>query len=131
MAALGMRAAEALPETLKISSLLVQEADLLVTPKNEYVHVIFDAYPYRSQIKKAGKGFAWRRAVKDLAETVVFKRNPQMSRAKIVIVEYSERDDYGAPVWETVQKLGEFEVRLQKNGDILTEELKAPVSKKK
>lgn len=95
--------------TVDFGSLNVDEKHVLLTEKPEYIHVIFDAYPYRQKISELGKKFTLLRAAKELAQSYVFVKFPKARKAKIVIVEYAERDEYGSPVWEHVVKLGEFE----------------------
>jgi hypothetical protein len=111
LSAEGATSPEDVTSTVQFASLSVKEADLLFTPKAEYVHVIFDAFPYRAKIAALGKGTTLQQVAKELAQKVVFARYPTVKKSKIVIVEYSERDDYGAPVWESVVRLGEYEAK--------------------
>jgi hypothetical protein len=101
--------------TAKIGGLEIQESNLIFTEKPDHIHVIVDAFPYRDAIKALGKAFSWLEFSKALAKDTLLRRYPKAQRAAIDVVEYPERDDYGAPRWDSVVRLGSFDAK--RSGD--------------
>jgi hypothetical protein len=100
-----------LTSTVQIGGLEIQESNLIFTEKPDHIHVIVDAFPYRDAIKARGKAFSWLEFAKSLAKDTLLRRYPKAQRAVIDVVEYPQRDDYGAPRWDSVVRLGAFEAK--------------------
>ena len=99
--------AKAAPLGLRIGAAEVKAADCLFTPKPAYVHVILDLFPYREALKASGLGLT--QVAQALADGPVAAKHPKAKAVKVALVEYPERDDYGAPRWDKVVVLGKFE----------------------
>jgi hypothetical protein len=100
----------------KGAALQIKPADLSLTQKAGYVYVLFDAFPYRDALKlDTPKPEPLEPVLRGLASGPVLSRWPATKLVKVDVVEFSERDDYGAPRWDSIKRLGKFEVRITKH----------------
>lgn len=110
-------AAPMLTGTVQVGSLSIKAADVSLTLKPTYVHVLFDAFPYRDDLQvDTPRPKPLAPVVKALVEGFVLTRLPATKLVKVDVVEFPERDDYGAPRWDTVKRLGKFEVKISRRG---------------
>jgi hypothetical protein len=100
--------------TVKAGNLTVKLSDVLLTPKPGYVHMLFDAYPYRDDIPKDGMDQVLKTIAKDLVKDPLLVKFPKTTKVKADMVQFSQRDDYGAPRWDSVTKLAHYEISLKK-----------------
>jgi hypothetical protein len=100
--------AQQLTWTTQVLDLTVMKADILASKKQGYGHVLWDAFPLREELK--AKPVSLSAAAQALALGPGLAKMPEATRFKIDIVEFPERDDYGAPRWESIKVLGKFEV---------------------
>lgn len=96
--------------TARVAGLDVPLDQVLVTPKPDHAHIIWDAFAERDAIRRAGKSFSLARAALDLAKGPGRAAAPKTSVFKVDIAEFPERDDYGAPRWDRMDFLGRYEV---------------------
>jgi hypothetical protein len=102
---------------LKVGSLTIKSADVSLTQKTTYVHVLFDAFPYRDALRlDSPEPATLDPVVKALVEGIVLKRLPATKEAKVDVVEFLDRDEYGAPRWDSVKWVGKYEVKITKGG---------------
>jgi hypothetical protein len=100
----GRAEAKAEAPKVRIGGLEVAQVDLLLTKKKGYYHLLWDAFPYKTALKGG-----------DPAEKVpallewAFASKSDAKQLKLDIVEVPERDDYGAPRWETLKVIGQWE----------------------
>jgi len=94
--------------TTQVLSLTVMKADILASKKQGYGHVLWDAFPVKEQLK--AEPLSLSAAAEALALGPGLAKMPEATRFKVDIVEFPERDDYGAPRWESIRVLAKFEV---------------------
>jgi hypothetical protein len=87
--------------------------NLMMKQKKGYVYVLFDAFPYRDRLS----GVDLSRLAEVLLNEIVLKSYAKAEKIKLDVVEYSEKDSYGVPRFDTVKILGKFEAVL-KNGKL-------------
>jgi hypothetical protein len=105
-----------LTDTVKLGSLSIKAADVSLTQKTTYVHVLFDAFPYRDDLQlDSPVPKHLEPVVKALVVGFVLKRLPATKLVKVDVVEFTERDEYGAPRWDTIKLLAKFEVKIQRH----------------
>jgi hypothetical protein len=104
--------------TVQVLGLEIRAADVVVSPKPGYAHLLWDVFPAREAVRAAAKARAqdepvFRRAVAlALAQALVPKAAPGRATVKVDVVEFPERDEYGEPRWSSVKKLQKFDLRL-------------------
>jgi hypothetical protein len=96
--------------TVKIAGVEVPRDQVLVTPKADHVHILWDAFAERGAIKQAGKVFSLDAAALALAKTMGHAAAPKATLFKVDVAEFPVRDDYGAPRWDDIRFLGHFVV---------------------
>jgi hypothetical protein len=102
-----------LSDTVKLGSLSIKAADVSLTRKRAYVHVLFDAFPYRDDLLvDSPNPKPLEPVVKALVEGFVLTRLPATKLVKVDVVEFTDRDDYGAARWDAIKRLGKFEVKI-------------------
>lgn len=101
--------------TVKTGNLAIQLKDVLVTPKQGYVQLLWDAYPCREAIKRFAVDITV--TAEALVAKVGLKMAPRAKKFKVVIVEFAERDGYDAPRWDKVKRLGGFMAEIR-NGKV-------------
>jgi hypothetical protein len=93
--------------TVSAAGLNISGADLILSGKPSTLFLLWDAFPYRDALHDGDP--AQRLAVvKDLIDGYALKRNPQALRVKVTVVEFTERDSYGAPRYDQVHVLQTF-----------------------
>jgi hypothetical protein len=96
--------------TVQVSGLTVPLNEILVTPKADYVHIIWDSFADRAAIKEAGKAFSLNAVAVALARTLGRAAEPKATLFKVDVAEFPVRDNYGVPRWDKVEFLGRFVV---------------------
>ena len=109
----GLVAGQDVTGTAMIAGIEVAKNQYLVTPKPGYVHLLWNAFPYQAAIKGAGKAFSFEAAATDLAKGPGLEASPKAKVFRVDLVEFPEKDNYGAPRWDKIQFLGKFEVTLK------------------
>jgi hypothetical protein len=99
--------------TVQAGPLTVNLGDVLMKEKPEGAYLLWDAFPYRQSLKGKGEK-ALRDVVQGLVDGPLLARFPKASKVKADVVEYSERDNCGAPVWDKVTVLSRFEGKVVK-----------------
>jgi hypothetical protein len=96
---------------LKAQGVTVKAEDVMVTPKQGYVHVLIDLFPYHDRLKSMDdKG--WQALALSAARDCAALKHPG-NKVKVDVVEFKERDTYGAPVWSSVKVLGKYSFAKQ------------------
>jgi hypothetical protein len=114
----ALAADRAVTPTVQVEDLSVRLDDVIVTPKKDYAHFLWDSFPYKAAITAAAKGQnqdeqAYREKVlKLLANAVVALHAPKLRHIKADVVEFTERNEYGAPLWSSVKKIQHLEFDL-------------------
>ena len=109
-------AAPLLTGTVTLGALSIKAADVSLTLKATYVHVLFDAFPYRNDLQvDSPSPKPLEPVVKALVEGFVLTRLPGTKLVKVDVVEFTDRDDYGAARWDTIKRLGKFEVKIRRH----------------
>jgi hypothetical protein len=85
----------------------INAGDVLFTQKPDYVHVLVDVYPYRDVLNTTDRAGMSELAL-DVVKSCTASKYPSAKLVKLDLVEFLERDSYGAPVWSSVQVLGKF-----------------------
>jgi hypothetical protein len=96
--------------TAQVAGLTVPLDEILITPKPDYVHIIWDSFADRAAIKDAGKSFSLNAAALALARGLGLAAGPKATLFKVDVAEFPVRDDYGAPRWDKVEFLGRYVV---------------------
>ena len=108
---------KALTATVKAAGLVVKLSDLSISLKGDHVHLLFDAFPYRGQLQT---DTAQARPLSPVVESLIagplLSRFPSAGLVKVDVVEFSQRDDYGAPRWDSIRRLAKFEASISKAG---------------
>jgi hypothetical protein len=109
-------AAPLLTGTVEAGSLSIKAADVSLTLRPTYVHMLFDAFPYRDDLQvDSHKPKPLEPVVEALVQGFVLARLPGTKLVKVDVVEFTDRDSYGAPNWDVVKRLGRFEVKIRKH----------------
>lgn len=105
-------AGSALPATptVKAGGADIVPADFIITRKKGYVHLLWDAFPYRGPAAPDVQA-----VVADLLAGPVAKKFPKAVKVKVDVVEFPDRDEYGAPRWESIRRVAAFQA-LKKGG---------------
>lgn len=80
--------------------------DVLVTPKADYVHVLWNAAARRAELEGPSARALLPALVARLASRVVAPSAPAVVRVDVVFVR--ENDAYGRPRWDSVRRLARF-----------------------
>ncbi|HXB96976.1 MAG TPA: hypothetical protein VNZ54_02930 [bacterium] len=94
--------------TAMVAGMEIPMIQILVTPKPDYVHIIWDAFPQHDDIKAAGKAFTLEGAAMDLAKGPGLAAVPGATEFKVDVAEFPVRDEYDAPRWSDLRFLGRF-----------------------
>ena len=112
LAPMGARAA--LTPTVKVAGLEIGTDLISVKAEEGVVRVLVDLYPSQAARQKLGAQFKLKDLAKALLKGPVFKQQPKMGAFKLYLVEYSQRDDYGQPVYSSMKPLWQAEGKLSK-----------------
>lgn len=95
-------------DPIQAGGIVVDRADIIITKKKGYIHLLWDAFPASVALKAlTGTAEAGRLAVlDDLVRGPVTKADPDVPKVRADVVEFPLRDDYGAPVWSSIKRLG-------------------------
>ena len=86
---------------------------VIVTPKSEYTHVLIDVETLGSSFEGAGMHSAAALEALALAQSTGLL-NPAVDLVKVDVVLFQNRDNYGAPMWDSMKRFAHFEFSLQK-----------------
>jgi len=114
----GHAAPISLTSTVKAGGMLIAKADFIITDKKSYAHLLWDAFPYREQLKGQDQAKVFNLVVMDLLSGPLAKKLRGADKAKIDIVEFTERDNYGLPKWDSVKKLQKMTASRDKKGSL-------------
>ena len=114
----GHAAPISLTSTVKAGGMLIARADFIITDKKTYAHLLWDAYPCREQLKCQDQDKIFTLVVADLLAGPLAKKLPDALKAKVDIVEFTERDNYGLPKWDSVRKLQKMKATRDKKGSL-------------
>ncbi len=123
-------AAKPVTATVKAAFLEVRKSDFIVTRKETHLHLLWDAFPYAAQIKaraelKKKKASDLRKEVALSLVQLTLKAGGEKPKAiKVDVVEFPERDEYGAPRWGSIKKLERFGVKQGPKGTLKAEKAK-------
>ena len=84
------------------------EKNTTVSDKGTYVHILWDAYAVRSRFEDKDK----RAFIAEAARQLTLLRYPKTASAeqmRVDIVFVTERDEYGSPKWDTLQRVAHLE----------------------
>lgn len=119
LAAQALAAPRPLTPTVKVEGLDLRLDDVIITPKAGYAHLLWDLFPYHDAVAAAAKAKSQPEAdfralvVKGLAQALVPAKAPKVKLVKADVVEFTERDEYGAPRWSSVKKVQKLQVTLE------------------
>jgi hypothetical protein len=85
---------------------------VIVTSKSEYTHVLIDVEPLRSTFEGSGMHSAALLEVIQLTQSSGLL-NPASDLIKVDVVAFKNRDNYGAPMWDSMQRFAHFEFSLK------------------
>jgi hypothetical protein len=91
------------------------EKNTTVTDKKTYVHFFWNAQDQRARFE--GKGKAGEPLLAEAARQLVVRLCPRTAtadRMKVDVVFVAERDGYGMPKWDTLQRVAHLECSKQK-----------------
>lgn len=110
----GPAHADPVTPTVQVAGITISASCYIFTPGKGYVHLLLDTFALRGQLGDAAKRKAL--ALGLLNE----KLDPKFSaikKAKVDVVEFTERDSYGAPDWGSLVKLEHYEgIRVRMRG---------------
>lgn len=84
------------------------EKNVTVTKKSGYVHVFWNAQEARAALTPSRRRLLLARAARHLAVSAV---PADADLVKLDVVFVSERDNYGMPRWDSLEKVGHLEFR--------------------
>ncbi|HTB33942.1 MAG TPA: hypothetical protein VNZ54_10615 [bacterium] len=98
--------------TVHAGGLDVRLRDLVLTPRpGRKVFVLWDAFSDRQALADLGDG-ALTATATALAKDYALKRYPKSRTVHVSVVEYTERDSYDTPRYESMKELGQFEFNV-------------------
>ena len=110
---LMVRGANALTQTVQVAGVSILQDDFVLTAGKGYVHILLDTYRSRSVLDSAEK----RRALAlGILNEQLGARFAKMKKAKIDVVQFTERNNYGAPDWSSLIKQERYEGSKDKKG---------------
>jgi hypothetical protein len=92
--------------------------DLQVEPEAGYTFIILDLFPYRGKLKTKSSAKDLKQMARDLVLGPGLAAQPAMKAFRVALVEYSQRDDYGAPVLTSIKPLASFEGSVDVKGEL-------------
>lgn len=102
---------------VKLAGLDVKSSDWTFTPKDGYVHAILDLIPYKEAMAKSG--LKQEKLAQALLDGPLAEKYPDAVKVKLVLLEYPERDNYGAPRWDKVKVVARYEASKKKKSFVL------------
>lgn len=79
-----------------------------VTPRADYVHVLIDSETIHQSLEGQGNHGAVARTAYDLVHSFRFTENVP-DTVKLDVVYFENRDNYGAPLWDSIKRIGHLE----------------------
>jgi len=111
-AAEAARAAPPGRETVRVQGIGVRADDLIMTLKGTTLYLLWDAFPYNADLPNPLSVGALGRMAEDLVSGFALKKHPKVRRFRVTILEFTDRDSYGAPRYDLTKTLGRFEISL-------------------
>lgn len=81
---------------------------VITTPRGDYVHVLIDTETLHARLEGADHHSAVAREAFKLVRVFQFPKNSS-DLVKLDIVYFKNRDSYGAPLWDSVVRIGHLE----------------------
>ena len=78
------------------------------TPRTDYVHVLIDAETLHAKLEGESNHSAVAREAYNLVHAFHFPENAG-DLVKLDIVYFENRDNYGAPLWDSIKRIGHLE----------------------
>jgi hypothetical protein len=95
--------------TVRAGGIELKAADLVMKIKPGHAYMMWDAFPSKEALKKAGGHGTLANVVKDLLKGPLAGKFPEARKAIVDVVEFTGRDEYGMPRWDTLVKLARYE----------------------
>jgi hypothetical protein len=103
--------------TVRSGGLDIRLADLVLTPKGKDLYVLWDAFPYREALAKLDGTDPLAKVAAGLARNFALRKYPKGHGVRVTVVEFTERDSYGTPRYDTAKTLGSYDMAVDpKNG---------------
>lgn len=97
---------------VKLGTVQLNSYDLLLTQKKGYVHVLFNAAPYLTDLTDAK---AMQAAAHDIIANEAIVKFPTEKNFKIDVADVSASDDYGQPAWDKIKLIERFTATAKKS----------------
>lgn len=104
------------PATPKSPEEIIQPEALIISKKKGYLFILWDVYAHRKMFdpkKKTNRLTALRYAAY-IAGAHGFQKYPEYPEARLNIIVFNERDEYGGPRWDAVEKWHTYTFRADK-----------------
>ncbi len=104
------------PEMPKSPGEIIQPEALIISKKKGYLFILWDVYAHRKMFnpkKKTNRLTALRYAAY-IAWAHGFQEHPEYPEARLNIIVFNERDEYGGPRWDAVEKWHTYTFRADK-----------------
>lgn len=85
---------------------------VIITPKSGYIHVLIDGETLRSSLEGSGMHSAVALDALQLAQSSGLL-DPASDLIKLDVVLFKNRDNYGAPMWDSMQRLAHLEFSVK------------------
>jgi hypothetical protein len=108
--------------SVKAGGKQVNSNDLVVSQKEGYVYVMFNATPYLDGIPGGKAGL--KALVTEMVKKEGLTRYPKEKLFKIDVADISARDDYGMPAWDKIKLIERYTAKAGKKG-LMVEKVKA------
>jgi hypothetical protein len=112
----SLAAAEARPvtPTVKAGAYEVRLDDIQVTDKKAYAYLLWDIQALGLPDDVKAQDAKLQAGVLALVKGPVAQQVPKAKGVKVDVVRFTQRDDYGAPDWNSVKKVAHYTVILGK-----------------
>jgi hypothetical protein len=96
------------------------EKNTMVSDKQTYVHILWDADAVRSRFEGKDKRAFIAEAARQLA-LLRYPRSASADQLRVDIVFVTQRDEYGSPKWDTLQRVAHLEFSRKLAGQASTD----------
>lgn len=95
---------------------LIQPETLIVSKKKGYLYIVWDVYAHRKKFdpKRRNSALTALRYAAYIAQAHGFQKYPDYPEARVNIIVFNERDEYGGPRWDSVEKYYAYTVLAKK-----------------
>lgn len=99
---------------------LIQPEALIVSKKKGYLYIVWDVFSHREIFdpKQKNSRLAALRYAAYIAQVHGFLKHPDYPEARVNIIVFNERDEYGGPRWDSVEKYHALTLLAEKYAEL-------------